>query len=51
MLLCFYVGFGEDIYVERSPLVSHIENNLKWPVVLMKVKLERFDPERLVIFY
>jgi hypothetical protein len=51
LFLCFYVGFGEDIYVERSPLVSHIENNLKWLVVLMRVRLERSDPERLVVFY
>jgi hypothetical protein len=34
----FHVGFGEDICVEGSPLVNHIENNLKWPVVLMKVR-------------
>jgi hypothetical protein len=47
----FYVGFGEDIYVERSPFVSHIENNLKWPVVLMKMKSKRSNLKRLVVFY
>jgi hypothetical protein len=36
----FHVRFGEDIYVEGSLMVSHIENNLKWPVVFMKVRLE-----------
>jgi hypothetical protein len=34
----FYVGFREDVYVEGSPLVSHIENNLKWPEVFMKMR-------------
>ncbi len=34
----FHVGFGEDFCVEGRPLVSHIENNLKWPVVFMKVR-------------
>jgi hypothetical protein len=51
VLLWFYVGFGEDSYVERSPLVNHIENNLKWLVVLMKMRLEQSNPERLVVFY
>jgi hypothetical protein len=32
----FYVGAWEDVYVEGSPLVSYIENNLKWPMVLMR---------------
>jgi hypothetical protein len=25
----FYVGSGEDVYIEGSPLVNYIENNLK----------------------
>ncbi len=29
----FHVGSREEIYVEGNPLVSHIENNLKQPVV------------------
>jgi hypothetical protein len=40
---CFCVsraGFGEDIYVEGNHMVSHIVNNLKWPMVFMKVRLE-----------
>jgi hypothetical protein len=36
----FHVGYGEDVYVDGSPLVNHIDNNLKWLVALMKVKLE-----------
>ncbi len=48
---CFYVGYGEDIYVERSPLVSHTEINLKWLVVLMRVRSKWSNPKRLVIFY
>ncbi len=51
MFLCFYVGYGEDVYVEKSPMVNHIENNLKRPVVLMIVKSEWSNPKRLVIFY
>ncbi len=47
----FHVGYGEDIYVEGSPLVSHIENNLKWPMVLMRRRLKQYDPKRLVVFY
>jgi hypothetical protein len=46
----FYVGSGEDVYVEGIPLVSYIENNLKLPMVLMRVRLERFDLERLIVF-
>lgn len=42
--------FGEDICVEGSPLVCHIENNLKWPMALMRVRSKRFDPEKLVVF-
>lgn len=38
VLCVFSVGFGEDICVEGSPLVCHIENNLKWPIVFMRVK-------------
>jgi hypothetical protein len=34
----FYVGSGEDVYVEGNPLASYIENNLKWPVVHMRVR-------------
>jgi hypothetical protein len=34
----FHVGFGEDIYVKESPLINHIENNLKWLVVFMRVR-------------
>jgi hypothetical protein len=44
----FHVGFGEDICVEGSPLVSHIENNLKWPMVLVKSKQSNLG--RLVNF-
>ncbi len=47
----FYVGSGEDVYVEGSPLVSYIENNLKRLVVLMRVRSKQFDFERLVVFY
>ncbi len=36
----FYVGSREDVYVEGSPLVSYIENNLKQPVVLMRMRSE-----------
>ncbi len=45
----FYVGFREDVYVEGSPLVSHIENNLKWPEVFMKMRSKWSNLERLVI--
>jgi hypothetical protein len=51
MLLFFHVGFDEDVCVEGSPLVNHIENNLKRSMVLMKVILMQFDPKKLVIFY
>jgi hypothetical protein len=40
---CFcvsHVGFGEDIYVEGSLMVNQIVNNLKWPMVFMKVTSE-----------
>ncbi len=38
---CFRVfHVEEDVCVERSLLVSHIENNLKQLVVFMKVRLE-----------
>jgi hypothetical protein len=47
----FHVGFGEDIYVDGSPMVNHIENNLKWSVVFMKMRLERSDLEKLIVFY
>ncbi len=47
----FHVGFGEDVCVEGSPLVNHIDNNLKWPAVLMKMRSKRSNLERLVIFY
>jgi hypothetical protein len=46
----FYVGSREDVYVEGSPLVSYIENNLKWSMVLMRVRSTQFDLERLVVF-
>ncbi len=45
----FYVGFREDVYVEGSPLVSHIENNLKWPEVFMKMRSKWSNLERLVV--
>jgi hypothetical protein len=47
----FHVGFGEDFCVEGRLLVGHIENNLKWLVVLMRVRSKRSDPKRLVVFY
>ncbi len=47
----FHVGFGEDVCVEGSPSVSHIENNLKWPMVLVLVRSKQSNLERLVIFY
>jgi len=50
VLCVFFVCFGEDICVGGSPLVYHIENNLKQPMVLMRVRLERFDLEKLVVF-
>jgi hypothetical protein len=43
------VGFREDVYVEGSPLVSHIENNLKWPEVFMKMRSKWSNLERLVV--
>jgi hypothetical protein len=46
----FHVGFGEDFCVEGRFLVSHIENNLKWLVGLMRVRSKRIDPKRLVVF-
>jgi hypothetical protein len=46
----FYVGSREDVYVEGSPLVSYIENNLKRSVVLMRVRSTQFDLERLLVF-
>ncbi len=36
----FHVGSGEDVCVNGSPLVNHIENNLKWLVVFMRMRLE-----------
>lgn len=50
MFCVFFMVFGEDICVEGSPLVCHIENNLKWPMALMRVRSKRFDPEKLVVF-
>jgi hypothetical protein len=49
---CFHVihvGFGEDVCVERSPLVSHIENNLKWPMVLVLVRSKQSNLKKIVI--
>jgi len=34
----FYVGSGEDIYVEGSPLINYIEKNLKRLVVFMRMR-------------
>jgi hypothetical protein len=50
MLCVFLVGIGDDICVEGSPLVCHIEKNLKRPVVLTRVRSKRFDPKKLVVF-
>jgi hypothetical protein len=47
----FHVGFGEAVCVEGSPLVNHIDNNLKWPMVLVRVRSKQSNLERLVIFY
>jgi hypothetical protein len=47
----FHVGSREDVYVDGSPLVNNIENNLKWLVVFMRVTSKQFDPKRLIIFY
>ncbi len=41
---------GKTFCVEGRLLVSHIENKLKWPMVLMKVRSKWFDPKRLVVF-
>ncbi len=46
----FHVGSKEDICVERSHLVNHIENNLKRPMVLMRMRSEQSNPERFVVF-
>jgi hypothetical protein len=47
----FHVGSEEDVYVERSPLVNHIfENNVKWPMVLMRMRSKRSDLKKLVVF-
>jgi hypothetical protein len=47
----FHVGFGEDVCVEGNPLVNHIDNNLKWPMVLVRVRSKQSNLKRLVIFY
>jgi hypothetical protein len=47
----FHVGFGEDVCLEGSPLVNHIDNNLKWPMVLVRVRSKQSNLERLVILY
>jgi hypothetical protein len=46
----FHVDSREDIYVEGSPMVNHIENNLKQRMMLMKVKLKQFNCKRLIVF-
>jgi hypothetical protein len=40
----FYVGYGEDLYVEGSPLINYIEKNRKRPVVFMRARSKQFDP-------